>query len=803
MKNLKNHPVLNALCLLFLFIILCSSGSSQQTRLKPELKKNDSLAYAAEKLAFTGKTRDAEEILSKITIGESSNADEEIMNGKIALAKADLAKARELFEDALKTKKDNIELHYYYAITCRDLAAKKSYMVHIDQMKKIARDNFEWVIKHDSAYKDVLFQYALYLNNINKTAEAINLILSQIKKKPGLLEPYIGIRNLVIRKFPDNKSPNRIEDFIDDFPDIRNLDYKDYFTAEFLRFKNKLNESKEILRRLLNEHSSVPNPLIYSSLLKIYSIAGKANETEALFRNAVEDINNNLEADLLFYELKYISSPEEISQYNDLSFYDKKNEFFKSFWERHNPNPAMKNNPRILEHYKRLALAEDNYSFFRERQYYYRCKTDEFTDQGLVFLRFGEPDRKLSTSNSNITDKYVNNNSHESASDPAMFLYEKDPYEIAANKFMNSIESWYYLSNDEKEKMEFHFWGKNKKFLTYIADRKALVERSFFLLQDEEINRESEETKESDKYSSIMNTLEEYHKNPDIEADKSIKSIEASMTKERSSIEKETKTFNLSSRIYTFNAPNGRTTIDLAYLINKTYIFKNLPDSINSVKTECNIRIFDCYKNQIVFRTDTLLLQKPGKGSDAEFRFSRFNIRPDSCEISLALHPVDYDIFGKSTTLIRIPDYSEKKLQLSDIETGIEKSSGSELFRKNGKFLLPKASKAHNLKTPLSVYYEIYNLKKNSDGKTMYKMEYNLKYAGSENVLKQLFSGSDRKNSISMEYYQTGKEETAKEFINFELNKLIPGKYILEVKITDVYATKSVKQESEIELYEN
>jgi hypothetical protein len=39
-------------------------------------------------------------------------------------------------------------------------------------------------------------------------------------------------------------------------------------------------------------------------------------------------------------------------------------------------------------------------------------------------------------------------------------------------------------------------------------------------------------------------------------------------------------------------------------------------------------------------------------------------------------------------------------------------------------------------------------------------------------------------------------------FLNFNLNRLVPGKFLLEIKITDINASKSVIQKRDIELYE-
>jgi hypothetical protein len=92
--------------MIYLFSFTFSLVSfSQQPILKESLRKNDSLARYAENLVFRGKTRDADEILSKIKIENSESPEEKLINGKIALDKFDLTLARDLFENLLKHRK--------------------------------------------------------------------------------------------------------------------------------------------------------------------------------------------------------------------------------------------------------------------------------------------------------------------------------------------------------------------------------------------------------------------------------------------------------------------------------------------------------------------------------------------------------------------------------------------------------------------------------------------------------------------------------------------------------------------------
>jgi GWxTD domain-containing protein len=728
---------------------------------------------------------EANKIISKLKYEEGSSIEDLFYNGKIALLKFDLVKARDLLDKALDKDNSNIEIHYYLGIACRELAKRKAYLTLPDKMYEKSKENLLLVINHDSTYKDVLFQYGLLMDYLGKNVETIENMIEQIRLKPDMIETYIGLRNIFVRDINEKKSKNKDADILfENYMNLKDNDFRDYLYGELLRIMKKESEAENIFIHLLQESAKIPKALIFNSLIKLYAQLDEKQKLENCFWKAVSELKSNIDADILFHYLKYISNSEEIQEYQELSYQDKK-KFFKAFWEAHNPMPTMKNNPRIFEHYKRIVEAEEKYEYIRERFYFSRIKLEEFTDQGIIYIRLGEPDTIIITS---VSDELRPLNPHESAHDPSTSFYDDDVISIASNYFSNVIETWFYSQGKETPDMEFHFWRNTKKFLTYIVDHDALVDREFL----------------NPIYRRILTTTILDGKNYFIEqkTKENSNTIKLGLTKEFSTWDKTAKTFGLTNSVYTFRGPNRKTAIDLTYLINKSLIFKDIPDSIKELKSELNIGIYDKNWNQMVLRSDTIILNRPKRETDAEFRFNRFNINPDSCEIALVFNPIGTEIYGKSKISLNIPDYSTGGLKISDIEIGIEKASGNKIFNKNGHIILPKVIPSHDLKTPLAAYYEIYNLKKNLDGKVVYKIEYSIKYMGSENILKKLLSSGNRESSISMEYSQTGKEETSKEFLNFDLNKLVPGEYVLEVKITDINASKSVTQKRDIELYE-
>jgi hypothetical protein len=73
-----------------------------------------------------------------------------------------------------------------------------------------------------------------------------------------------------------------------------------------------------------------------------------------------------------------------------------------------------------------------------------------------------------------------------------------------------------------------------------------------------------------------------------------------------------------------------------------------------------------------------------------------------------------------------------------------------DIFDKKNLRVIPYVLKKQSLNQMLNLYFEIYNLKKNDDGKTIYTVEYTIKYIEDENVI-SIF-GTKKTNSISTEY---------------------------------------------------
>ena len=84
-------------------------------------------------------------------------------------------------------------------------------------------------------------------------------------------------------------------------------------------------------------------------------------------------------------EVVYIISKEEQSAFLALTTNEEREQFIAQFWARRNPDPRATNNPAKLEHYRRLAYANEHFA----------CGIPGWkTDRGRIYILYGEPDGK-------------------------------------------------------------------------------------------------------------------------------------------------------------------------------------------------------------------------------------------------------------------------------------------------------------------------------------------------------------------------------------------------------------------------
>ncbi len=118
-------------------------------------------------------------------------------------------------------------------------------------------------------------------------------------------------------------------------------------------------------------------------------------------------MTNDFEADIILEDFLAIVNEREYEILTSDSRLRLLKKALNLFWLRRNPMPFMDYNPRLIEHYRRIMYAEKEFLYdgYRHEQYKDESAREfhfpvwyhtnyKYTDMGLIYIRFGEPDEK-------------------------------------------------------------------------------------------------------------------------------------------------------------------------------------------------------------------------------------------------------------------------------------------------------------------------------------------------------------------------------------------------------------------------
>ena len=100
-------------------------------------------------------------------------------------------------------------------------------------------------------------------------------------------------------------------------------------------------------------------------------------KNDYLMLSSIKNVNTALE------QMNYILNIEERKELRELKSSDKE-KFFKKVWAKRDPDVTTKENELMIEYYKRVAFAEENFS--RGTSGGWR------SDMGMIYILFGRPD---------------------------------------------------------------------------------------------------------------------------------------------------------------------------------------------------------------------------------------------------------------------------------------------------------------------------------------------------------------------------------------------------------------------------
>ena len=444
-------------------------------------------------------------------------------------------------------------------------------------------------------------------------------------------------------------------------------------------------------------------------------------------------------------------------------------DFYKTFWISRNPLPASDTNVRLIEHYKRMIFAEKNYEYDRFRTWFNNpdkqgyldfTKTyelnNEFNDKGLIFIRHGK------------------------ANDWAATVGKDIPHN----------ESWLYYETENTPKMTFHFLLENSagywrfsptlSHFDMISDRISWGSIYHRLLTSDRLERLALQD-EMAKESKIA--------------------VSNGLSTDRHTWEKEIKPLPIPFSSATFRGENGNTILEVYYSIFLAPLLKKLNSQSREINVEKGISLHDPSWNLINKKNDQTIIMADKNAFYTSLY--RFEIEPDSYNVAFYARPESSDYLGGWKTNIPVDNYVVNKLAISDIQMAglISDTRAGSLFNKRNLLVVPNPSKTYLRNRPVYIYFEIYKLKKDAMGKTIFSIDYTIRFLkGEKSKLKNFFGifKGGGKSSIRTSIDREGNDELSVEYLAIDVSKVKKGAHELEIKITDKISGETAIKKGEL-----
>ena len=156
---------------------------------------------------------------------------------------------------------------------------------------------------------------------------------------------------------------------------------------------------------------------------------------------------------------------------------------------------------------------------------------------------------------------------------------------------------------------------------------------------------------------------------------------------------------------------------------------------------------------------------------------------------------------GRYRQMIELEKYQVGAIEVSDLELAWRVAEGGpqDKFRKGALHVIPMPTRTYPKGQSIFVYYEIYNLKRDAFGQTRYRVEYTIAprskgVGGAVSRLVQTLKG--KRAQVLMGYDQVGTMDLEAVYTELELGDRTPGRYALEVKITDLNSDQTAVKDA-------
>ncbi len=156
---------------------------------------------------------------------------------------------------------------------------------------------------------------------------------------------------------------------------------------------------------------------------------------------------------------------------------------------------------------------------------------------------------------------------------------------------------------------------------------------------------------------------------------------------------------------------------------------------------------------------------------------------------------------GRYRQTIHVEAYPETGLRMSDLELAwrITEDGADGKFSKGELHVVPIPTRTYGRGHSVYVYYEIYNLARDTFGRTRYRVAYTVGEKGKSevgNIARLVRLRGNRQVEVEVASEQVGTESTEVEYVALQLGQDNEGRQVLQVAVTDMNSGETVYKEA-------
>ena len=506
----------------------------------------------------------------------------------------------------------------------------------------------------------------------------------------------------------------------------------------------------------------------------------KAKSDKDLFKELDSQYKKWLNEDVV-----YIISPEERSAFVHLTTNEEREQFIEQFWQRRNPDPDSAENTFKEEHYRRIAYTNEHYA---------SGIPGWKTDRGRIYIMWGPPDEIDSHPSGGSYDRPSNEGGGSTSTFPFedwRYRYLEGIGEDVNIEFVDpTMTGEYHLTMDPSE----------KDALTYVPGAGLTQMESMGLASKTDRFNNSDGTHTAYGPGGPTEKQNEFTRlelNAKIQRAPPVKfkDLEAVVT---SRVVKDQVKFDY--RFDFLRITSDTVLVPITVQIPTRQLSFAEKEGVDSATVNLFARITTLSGRPVQTFEDTVHRDVPAallqqSLSTSSIYQKAVPLRPGLYRLDIVLKDVNSNNVGVVNTRLAVPRFEEDKLSASSliIADQIQRVSAKDIGL--GQFVLgdvkvrPKMDSAFLPSETMGVFLQIYNLK--VDEKT-HKADVSVQFR----VLKDKEAEPLKKFDLTADQIpEHGEEMTLQNVVT--LGSFGPGKYKLEVAVTDNLAKQTITPVSE------